>query len=307
MFGEAPVLDIGTFPQAVRIRKGQHADVRIIDLKTVARSDKAKNADDGPRTRQRISIEHIHDLQRDAALKPFEGKARVFIIDGAELMTAEAANALLKTLEEPSDEVFITLVASSAEALPETVVSRCQRINLRPVPKELIEETLVERFEADPELAARLARLSQGKPGWAINALHDPATLEIHSQTALRIINVIQGDIEERFQYARELDGRFRRDRDGVFTELRRWLEWWRDVATVKAGLPDNIINADWLPALEAIAKALKMDDISAAAQGIVSTTSALGSNAIPRLALEVMVLEMPKAQVPEAAISSAS
>ena len=308
LFGEAPVLDIGSFPQAVRIRKGQHADVRTIDLTTTARSDKPSNDDeDGGRTRQRISIEHIHDLQRDAALKPFEGKARVFIIDGAELMTSEAANALLKTLEEPSEEVFIVLVASSADALPETIVSRCQRINLRAVPREVIEQALIEKFEADPELAARLARLSQGRPGWAITALKDPASLELHTQTALRIIGVIRGDVEERFQYARELDGRFRRDRDGVFTEMRRWLEWWRDVAIVKAGLPDNVINADWLPALEAIAKPLTMDDIAAAAEGIVDTISALESNAIPRLALEVMMLEMPKAEIPEAAVSAAS
>jgi DNA polymerase-3 subunit delta' len=304
LFGEAPVLDLAASPPAQRIRKGQHADVRVISEATPVRADKAPAAgsDEDAPIRQRISIEHIHDVQRDAALKPFEGKARVFIIDGAENMSADAANALLKTLEEPAPEVFIVLVASSAEALPETIVSRCQRIHLRPVKLEVIEQKLVERFAAAPETAARLARLSRGRPGWAINALKDPAVLETYSQTALRIVSVVSGGPEHRFQYARDISGSFRRNREAVLGELGRWLEWWRDVAVVKAGLPALAVNVDWMPALEAMAKALTTDDIAAAAQTVKETAAALEANAIPRLALEVMVLELPHVAVPESA-----
>ena len=306
LFGETPTLDLAASPVAQRIRKGQHADVRIISSATSLKRDSAASSDnsDGP-MRQRISIEHIHDLQHDAALKPFEGKSRVFIIDGAEDLSSEAANSLLKTLEEPYEGVCIVLVASTVDALPETIVSRCQRISLKPVSTNMITEALVSRHRADPVLADRLARLSRGKPGWAISALRDPAVLEVHSQTAWRIASAISGDLEQRFLYARDLSGRFRRDREGVLAEMRRWLEWWRDVAVVKAGLTGDVINIDWVPALTEIADLLNAGDISAAANAISRATEALEANAIPRLALEVLMLDLPAVSLSEKAMSA--
>ncbi len=296
LFGEAPVLDLSSCPAGVRIRKGQHADVRVIDRATPLKEDSAGSGADGsaPAGRQNISINHIHDLQRDAALKPFEGKARVFILDGAEELSAAAANALLKTLEEPSADVYIVLIASDADALPETIVSRCQRIRLRTVGTDSITQHLIEQYEADPDEAERLARLSAGRPGWAIAALQDPALLEIYTQTATRILSALAGNLEERFSYANELSGRYRRDRDGVLSELRRWLEWWRDIAVAKAGLNENVVNSDWLAAIQEIAERLTEPQITQGANSVSGTITALEANAIPRLALEVMALDMP-------------
>lgn len=296
LFGEAPVLDLASCPAAQRIRKRQHADVRIIDRSTQLKQDSAGSGGEGSEgpSRQNISINHIHDLQREAALKPFEGKARVFILDGAEELSAAAANALLKTLEEPSEGVYIVLIASDAESLPDTIVSRCQQIRLRPVTIEVIAQELVEQFNAEPDYAERLAKLSAGKPGWAIAALQDPAVLEIYTQTATRILGALSGNLEERFSYANELSGRFRRDRDGVLSELRRWLEWWRDIAVAKVGLSENVVNSDWLAALEEIAQQLGEAQITQGANSVSETVAAMEANAIPRLALEVMALEMP-------------
>ncbi len=294
LFGEAPVLDLASCPAAQRIRKGQHADVRVIDRSTPLKDDSAGSGGEGASERQNISINHVHELQREAALKPFEGKARVFILDDADELSAPAANALLKTLEEPSEDVFIVLIAPDADSLPETIVSRCQRIRLRAVSTDLIAEKLVDKFEADPEQAERLSRLSAGKPGWAISALQDPAVLELHAQTATRILSALSAGLEERFSYANELSGRFRRDRDGVLGELQRWLEWWRDIAVAKAGLPENVMNSNWLEAIDEIAKQLSEPQISQGANSVSGAIAALEANAIPRLALEVMALEMP-------------
>ena len=296
LFGEQPVLDLASCPAAQRIRAGKHADVRVIDRSTATRDDSAgSNSGTGNAPeRQNISINHIHDLQRDASLKPFEGRSRVFILDGAEELSAPASNALLKTLEEPSESVYIILIASDADMLPETIVSRCQRIRLRPVGTEEIARWLIENHGAEPEHAERLARLSGGRPGWAISAMTDPAVLEIYTQTATRILSVLTGNLEERFAYAAELSARFRRDRDGVLGELRRWLGWWRDLAVIRAGLIDHVANADWTEELGAIARQLTESDISRGATAISTTVEALEANAIPRLALEVMALEMP-------------
>ena len=307
MFGETAVLDIASFPAAQRIRKGQHADVRIIDTSTPLKSDSTgEGGDGGSGPRQQISINHIHDLQRDAALKPFEGKTRVFIIDGAENMSIAASNALLKTLEEPPDSVTIILVTTDSESLPETIVSRCQRIQLRPVATEVIAEELVTRFEVEPEEAERLARLSMNRPGWAISALSDPAVLDIYTQTSLRILTAMSGDLESRFNYAATLSGRFRRDRDGVLDEMKRWLQWMRDIAVFTSGLGDSAIHSEWREALDQMAKQLDEAAITQAANTVLQTREALEANANPRLALEVMMLELPTVKLTEAAMASA-
>ncbi len=298
LFGDAPILDLASCPAAQRIRNGQHADVRLIDRSTPLKETPGTQGETGSGQRQNISINHIHELQRDAALKPFEGRSRVFIIDGAEELSEAAANALLKTLEEPSEDVYLVLVATDPESLPETIVSRCQRISLRPVTANVIAENLVNSYEADAQEAERLSRLASGRPGWAISALQDPAVLEVYTQTATRILTALAGDLEVRFSYASELAGRFRRDRDSVLAELSRWQQWWRDIAVAKSELPDLVINSDWLAEIQQIAGQLSEPDIVRGADAVGSARTALEANAIPQLALEVMALDMPGAGV---------
>ena len=297
LFGETPQPPCGRCESCDRIARGLHADVRVIDVDTeLPSTDEASGSGRGSsqRTRKNIRIEHIAELQREAALKPFEGRRRVFIVDGAEAMSAEAANRLLKTLEEPAEDVMIVLVSSFPESLPPTVVSRCQRIELRLVRGEEIERVLVDRFEAEPEHAAMLSRIARGCPGWAIDALSDPTALDKHAQSAQRIITVLTGDIEVRFRYAREASAAFGRDRAAGMAEIEAWLDWWRDVAFAANGLDRHVVNADWLPSLSAVGKALDSGEFSGAVEAVERTLDALRANAMPRLALEVLMLDLP-------------
>jgi DNA polymerase III subunit gamma/tau len=93
-----------------RIREGKHADVTSIGLDS----------------RAEIGIDDIRGLQRSANLPPYEGKCKVFIIDEAEYLSTEAANALLKILEEPPPRVVWLLLAADEERLLATIISRCQ-------------------------------------------------------------------------------------------------------------------------------------------------------------------------------------
>ena len=297
MFGETPQPPCGRCAPCDRITRGLHADVRVIDVNTElpsadGRSESGQGSN--PRSRKNIRIEHIAELQREASLKPFEGRRRVFIVDEAEAMSAEAANRLLKTLEEPAEEVMIVLVSASPDSLPPTVVSRCQRIELRLVPREEIERALVDRFGAEPEDAAVLSRIARGCPGWAIDALNDPTAMDKRTQSAQRILSVLTGDIEERFRYAREASTTFTRDRAAGTAEIETWLDWWRDVAFAANGLEKHVVNADWLPSLSAVGNALKSGELSAAVDAVERTLDALRANAMPRLALEVMMLDLP-------------
>ncbi len=281
-----------------RITRGIHADVRVINVDTPTSQDKGDGgaSGDGPRHKS-IRIEHVRDLEHQASLKPFEGGTRVFIIDGAELMSQPAANALLKTLEEPPQDVLIVLVASSVAALPATIVSRCHIIELRPVPAEVIEPHLVQKLGASPEQAhtlARLARLARGRPGWAISALADPTALDKGSQAVQRILDVVTGGMEARFQYARQLADTFWRRRDAVLDELDLWSEWWRELAMARNGLDNLVTNETWLPRFKGIAQALDNSTIAAGATAVASARRALEANAIARLALEVFMLDLP-------------
>ena len=297
MFGEAPNIDLASSHQADRIRRGIHSDVRVIDMDTKSERDrKTSSADEDDRARRRknIRLNPILDLIQDSATTPFEGEKNVFIIDGAENMNAEAANALLKTLEEPADDVLIILTSPSDQALPETIVSRCQRIDLRPVDSDVIETELIERFEVEEERAHSLARLARGCPGWVIDALNDPTIIDAHNQAVLRFAEIITGNIEDRFRYARQTGGQFWRDREAVMAEMQRWLEWWRDVAMMRHKLDDHVTNVEWSDLFSEIASQLKEAQISAAVTSIQDAQSALEANAVPQLTFEVLMLDLP-------------
>lgn len=298
LFGEMPDPPCGACPGCSRIERGIHSDVRVIDVHTpVDRPGSQAGDEEAESRRQRISIHHIHQLQREAALKPFEGRTRVFIIDGAELMSTEAANSLLKTLEEPSDDVLIVLIAPNKSSVEDTIVSRCQIVELRPVPTEEIEQFLVEKHGADEEQARLLARLSRGRPGWAIAALSDPTLAEIETQSADRIGGMVEGSLEDRFRYARDLGGQWWRDRDGVLAEIDRWSEWWRDVAMAKHGMSEQVVNIDRLEQISDLGARFSEADISTGIAAVEAARKALLANAIPRLALEVLALDTPVPQ----------
>ena len=123
-----------------------------------------------------IGIDLIKDLQSDALLKPYEGRVKVFIIDDANRMSPDAANALLKTLEEPPENVHIILTAPAVDLLPETIASRCHLVRLRSVPRDEIAEAMMARLGMDSDEAQVLAKMSMGAPGWAIAALNDPSS-----------------------------------------------------------------------------------------------------------------------------------
>ncbi len=295
LFGSAPEKPCGECPQCVRITRGIHSDVRVINIDTpTEKKREGDGEDEGTRNRKNISIEHVRDLEHQASLKAFEGSCRAFIIDGADLLHPSAANALLKTLEEPPPDVLIILVATDASALPQTIVSRCQLIELRPVATETIEQELTARYKTEPEQARTLARLARGRPGWAIAALSDPTALDRQTQAVQRIMAALTGDLESRFHYARQLGESFRRKRDDVLLEMDFWLDWWRDIALARNGLERFVTYIDWLPVLAALGRQLDGDAIARGIETVTGTRSALEANANARLALDVMMLDLP-------------
>lgn len=264
-----------------KIASARHADVQIIGL--------ASNG-----TTTEISIDQIRQMQSSASLPPFEGKCKVFIIDGAEFLSMEAANCLLKTLEEPVGRVVFILLTINDRLLPATVVSRCQRLDLAPLSSAEVEAALKGRG-IEPQKSRLLARLSHGCLGWAIRAASDGGLLEQRAERLDRLFEAMSGDYEVRFTYAAELATEFSRNRGSVQEVLDLWLDWWRDLLLVKAGTRDIVTNVDLEAELVDQAKVHSLAQIRAVINGILATGEQLRLNANPRLALEVLMLNIPR------------
>ncbi len=291
MFGQSTDIDLSKSHQAERIRAGIHSDVEVIDPATELPASTDRKAV----SKTTISIDHIRQIViSGSSTKPFEGMMKVFILDGAHRMVREAETSLLKILEEAPDHVLIVLTSPTAEALSQTVVSRCQLLELRPVEPQVIESKLIEQFKADEAHARLLSRLARGSPGWAIDAINDPTIIDAHNQAILRFAEIVTGSIEFRFRYARQTAGQFWRDRMAVFYEMERWIEWWRDVAMMRHKLIDNLINVEWVDLFSEIATEITEEQISAAVTAIENARHALEANAVPQLTLEVMMLDLP-------------
>ena len=285
---EADEPPCGECTSCQKIASGKHADVQVIGLTSNGNSTEAKN-------RAEIGIDQIRQMQHSAGLPPFEGRYKVFIIDGAEFLSNEAANCLLKTLEEPEGKVIFILLTANERLLPATVISRCQRLELSPLAAAEVEVALNRRWSVEPEKASLLARLSHGCLGWAVSAVLDTGLLQQRAERIDRLLNILDADYEERFAYAIQLATRFSQSRWEVQEILDLWLDWWRDLILIKAGCSDIITNVDFKAMLVEMARDYSLTQIRAFINSIQAAEKQLRQNANPRLVLEVLMLDIPR------------
>jgi DNA polymerase-3 subunit delta' len=147
----------------------------------------------------------VRDLVRDLSLLPVEGGARVAIVTDADRMTEDAQSAFLKTLEEPPAGTVLLLTATDEERLLPTIRSRCSRIRLGPVTRSEVERLLVEAGLADAPLAARLARLSAGRPGDAVAMARAPESLTIRGEVGRTLLDLASATRADRLRLGRDL------------------------------------------------------------------------------------------------------
>ena len=278
----------GNCPSCRKIAASNHSDVQVIRL------SKDEKAADG-KLRTEISIEQIKEMKHAANLPPFEGKCKIFIVEGAESLSSEAANRLLKTLEEPVGKVVFVLLTENDKLLLSTVVSRCQKVELMPLPTQDIEAALIGRWQIEAERAKLLARLSHGCLGWAVAAAADGGLVQQMGEKLDRLLDVISSDLEGRFAYASQLAAQFGQNREGVQEALDLWLDWWRDLMLVKAGHGEMTTNIDQTKELNEMAKRYQLAQIRTFINSVQEAGAQLRLNANPRLVLEVLMLDMPE------------
>jgi DNA polymerase-3 subunit delta' len=285
---EAAERPCGECVSCKKIASAKHADVQVIGLGSNGNSAETKH-------RAEISIDQIREIQHASSLPPFEGRHKVFIIDGAEQLSTEAANCLLKTLEEPVDKIIYLLLTTMDRLLPATVISRCQRLELVPLSPSKVETALNSRGGIEPPKARLLARLSHGCLGWALSAVLNEGLLQQRTEKIDRLIGIINTDYEERFAYAAQLAAQFNQSRGLVQEVLDLWLDWWHDLLLVKADSIDTITNVDFEATLVKMARNYNLAQICAAINSIQAAQEQLKQNANPRLVLEVLMFNLPR------------
>jgi DNA polymerase-3 subunit delta' len=258
------------------VASGNHPDLHVLESERAGAS---------------LKIEQVRDLQHQLSLTPVEARWRVAILRRFEEATTSAANALLKTLEEPPPYVVLAVLASDADRLLPTIVSRCQQVPLRPLPVGVVQEALIERWNAEPEQAELLAHLSGGRLGWAVRTLDDRAALQRRARRLDDLDRLLSAPVVERFGYAEGLA------RDAVATQetLDLWTGWWRDVLLLAAEADAPLTNVDRRSALRDHARRFGVERSGAVVEALRSAADRLSRNANPRLTLEVLMLDLPR------------
>ena len=238
-----------------------------------------------------LKIEEIRTLQHDLSLTPHESPHKVAILANFDRATTGAANALLKTLEEPPAHVILLLTARSTEQLLPTIVSRCQNINLRPVASAVIEQLLQRQYHVPAGTAQHLSRLAHGRPGWAVQAHQNPDVLARRSEWLAEMIAVLRGGYVERLAYAAQLA----KDSQPPAAILDLWLSWWRDVLLAHNRVSAPMVNVDTEDTIRQFAQGLSQAQIAAVIAELKKTLHNFDFNVNRRLNFETLLLNLPR------------
>ena len=150
---------------------------------------------------KQITIEKIRELEKKMALYPHSAKYKIAIIEQAEKMNKSAANALLKTLEEPNETAILILLAADSKNILETIKSRCQLIKFLPVKKSLLQEFLKDKI-SDKEEAEKIIEMSGCRPGKIIEFVNDKNKIKEAEADINRICNAVKKNASEKLDEA---------------------------------------------------------------------------------------------------------
>jgi DNA polymerase III subunit delta' len=256
------------------IANGLHPDVQVIEP-------------DGAT----VKIEQIRTIEADAALVSYEARWKVFILDGAERMTEQAANALLKTLEEPAKDTVFILLTGTVSALLPTIVSRCQTVMFIPLPHGQIEGLLREQG-MEASRARLIASLSRG----SIERALSPEVASLPATRDLLLEGVGRG-LQDGPAALVELAEKLAKDREKLQQQLEILSAWLRDLMVAKAsGRTDWLVNDDRSEAIARQVAGVPLDAILDGLRAVHAAMDNLVRNANLRLSTEDLLLRLREA-----------
>jgi DNA polymerase-3 subunit delta' len=249
----------------------------------------------------KIKIDQIRELNRELSFAPLSARYRVFVICRSEVMTPEAANAFLKTLEEPPPGNIFVLTASEPLDLLPTVVSRCQAVSFQPLPRTVVAGWIGEKKGLSESDADIIAGLSGGSLGRALN-MAESEFLETRGKWLARIAKLPTFPREKAlgaaFKWAEELkisDVRSEPEkRSGPSVVLDIWKSWYRDLLVSKAEEQEHaLMNSDFSENLKKMSKSFTIKNLGWSFHLIDRAQVDLLENRNSALVLEHLVLRL--------------
>jgi len=232
-------------------------------------------------------------LQDVFALKPYAGGRRVAVIGRADRLTEQAANCVLKILEEPPPLSHILLCAAHPERLPATVVSRCRVLACAPVPAAEIEAWLKGRHAVDVPLARIAAHLASGRPGRALELATTPGAMDQDLDAVDAFLTIAGGDRRRVLQAAERLAPPASAEgRERALAQVAAWTGFVRDVACLVSRAPELAVWEGYAEAAGRWARALPLERVTQILGRCVTTSDQLAQYAVPRLCYEVLFLD---------------
>ncbi len=231
-----------------------------------------------------IKIDQIRELQKELSYRPFEAPKKACIIEDADKMNISAANAFLKTLEEPSGNAILILITTQVDAVLPTVLSRCQQLRFPSLPVETIASQLRKKG-ADEDSARIAAALAEGSAERA-QEIVEGDWLQSRKFLLEKIANLSPEEIIPLFAAAEEEA----KDKESAIHLVDLLNVFWRDVLLTRAGSTE-IVNTDLFPLIRNISDRNSLESVMAKLEQISLTRQALKRNVNPRLAAEVLFM----------------
>jgi len=235
-------------------------------------------------------VDQVRAVQHSLSLKPYQSKYRVALFLRFQEANDNAANALLKTLEEAPAHAILLLTADTPESLLPTIISRCEILRLRPLRVEEVESMLTDKG-VDPERARLLAHISGGRPGYANRLLEDSSLLETRAERLNDLQALLQSTRVKKFSYADKLS----KDKDGMRQAITFWLSYWRDVLLKTSHASVSITNVDYSTEIESLAARLTLPAVRRTVSDLEQALDRMDRNVNPRLLAEVLLMDWPK------------
>jgi DNA polymerase-3 subunit delta' len=237
-----------------------------------------------------LKVEQVRQVRRQLSLKPYQADYRVALFLRFQEANDNAANALLKTLEEAPAHALLLLTAEAPEGLLPTITSRCEVLRLRPLPVAALAEHL-KADGADPAQADLIAHISGGRPGYARRLLNDPSALGFRTERLDDMRALLDATRAEKFKYAEEMA----KNREAMRATLLVWISYWRDVLLRTSGASAPVANLDREESITALASRLDLGSARDVVQNMEVALRRLERNVNARLLAEVLLLDLPQ------------
>lgn len=261
-----------------------HPDFLFLDLKADPKTGRLK---------KNIGIEDVRELTHRLTLSSMTGGAKVAIIGSADTLSVEAANAMLKTLEEPARRTFLILVARTKESLPKTVISRLQIMRFTGVPYEIVEKGLTIRGVKE-KLAQTVSKLSFGRPGVALTLSLDTNSVGLYGEDVKRDLSLMSGPLLARFKFVEKfVSDKSLDSREMAAVILDRFELLLRDMLGLRLGAREIILNDFAEEEMAARARSFSSRDLLWRLKNVAATRAVISENISPRWALENFFLNL--------------